>query len=77
MTSTADTALDTSSDITITNNAYRHIKVTNNANGSTTITNSGLAYVNSSSATAGSLTVSAYNSSGNAENSKSVVTNGK
>lgn len=77
VTSTADTALDTSSDITITNNAYRHIKVTNNANGSTTITNSGLAYVNSSSATAGSLTVSAYNSSGNAENSKSVVTNGK
>ena len=77
MSSTADTALDTTSDINITNAAYRHVKVTNGANGSTTITNSGLAYVNSGSATAGSLTVSAYNSGGTAENSKAVVTNGK
>lgn len=77
LTTTADTALDTTSDVTITNNAYRHLKVTNATNGSVTVTNSGLAYVNAASATAGSLTVNAYNSSGTAENSKSVVTNGK
>ena len=77
LVSTADSALDTTSDITITNDAYRQVKVTNKANGNTLVTNTGVAKVVSASATTGTLTVSAYNSSGTAENDKSIVTNGK
>ena len=106
LTATADTALDTSSNITVTSAAYRKLVVTNAANGTATITNngtidsltnagtitaitnnasktitnianSGTVKVSSGSATAGTLTVSAYNSSGTAENDKSIVSNGK
>lgn len=42
-----------------------------------TVTNNGTATVSSGSATAGNLTVSAYNSSGTAENNKSIVSSGK
>lgn len=42
-----------------------------------TVTNNGTATVSSGSATAGNLTVSAYNSSGTAENNKSIVSAGK
>ena len=106
VTSTADTALDSTSNITVTGAAYRKLVVTNAANGTATITNngtidsltnagtitaitnnasktitnitnSGTAKVTSGSATAGTLTVSAYNSSGTAENNKSIVSAGK
>ena len=106
VTATADTALDTTSDITVSNAAYRKLAITNAANGTaaitnngtiasltnagtitaitnnasktiTNITNSGTAKVTSGSATAGTLTVSAYNASGTAENDKSIVSAGK
>lgn len=77
VTTTADTELDTTSDLDVTNNAYRRVDITNNANGTVLVANSGNTTVASGSATAGNLTVSAYNSSGTAENDKSIVSAGK
>lgn len=77
VTTTADTALDTTSDLDVTNNAYRRVDITNNANGTVLVANSGNSTITSGSATAGNLTVSAYNSSGTAENNKSIVSSGK
>lgn len=87
LTSTADTALDTTSDITITNNAYRQLKVTNAANGNTAVTNSGTVTVansgtttvTSGSATAGTLSVNAYDNASTPAltGAQSVVSNGK
>ena len=77
VTTTADTALDTTSDLDVTNNAYRRVDITNKANGTVLVANSGNSTVTSGSATAGNLTVSAYNASGTAENNKSIVSAGK
>ena len=108
LTATADTALDTTSNITITSAAYRKLVVTNATNGTATITNngtidsltnagtitaitnnssktitdianSGTVKVSSGSATAGTLTVNAYNNASTPAltGAKSVVTNGK
>ena len=74
------TAANTAADakvLTVSNGAYRTVTATNAANGTVNLTNSGTATVTSGSATAGSLTISAYNSSGTAENNKAIVTNGK
>lgn len=67
VTTTADTALDTTSDVTITNAAYRCV----------TVGNSGTTIVTSASASAGNLTVAAYDtSSATSTTSKSIVENG-
>ena len=73
---TADSALDTTSDLDITNNAYRRVDIINQGNGTVIVANNGNTSVNSGSTTAGNLTVSAYNGS-TAENNKSIVSNGK
>lgn len=62
VTTTADTALDSTSNLAITNNAYRQVAVTNNANGDVNVTNSGQTDITSGSSTAGNVTVNAYNS---------------
>lgn len=77
VTMTADTELDTTSDLDVTNAAYRRIDITNAANGTVLVANSGNTTVTSGSATEGNLTVSAYNASGTAENNKSIVSGGK
>lgn len=60
LTTTADTALDTTSNVTINNNAYRQLVVANSANGDVNVTNSGQADIVSASSSAGNVTVSAY-----------------
>lgn len=56
---TADTALDTASDVTITNNAFRQLKITNNANGDINIDNKGQVDITSkATAASGSTRVS-------------------
>lgn len=77
VTTTADTALDTTSDLDVTNNAYRRVDIDNKANGRVIIANSGTTAVTSGSSTAGNVTVTAYNASGNIEDSKQIVGNGK
>ena len=77
VTTAADTALDTTSDLTITNNAYRRVNITNNANGTILIANSGNTTVTSGSKTAGNATIAAYDtSSSTSVTSKNIVTNG-
>ena len=67
LTTTADTALDTTSNINITNGAFRNLFITNS--GTTTVT--------SGSKTVGNLTVAAYDSSSATSlNTQSIVTNG-
>lgn len=73
----ADTALDTSSPIVVTNRAYRRVYVANDLNGFTQVDTYGDTYVNSGSATAGTINVNAYNSSETLEGSKTIVNNGK
>ena len=65
----------TYADIDSDNSGY--INIRNLTGGRTDITNSATVNVSSGSATAGNLKVSAYNSSGTAENNKSIVSNGK
>ena len=77
VTTIEDTALDTTSDLDITNNAYRRVDVTNRANAAALITNSGNTTVTSGSKNAGTVTVAAYDSSSaSSTNSQNVVTNG-
>ena len=77
VTTTEDTALDTTSDLDITNKAYRRVDISNQANGKVIVTGAGTTEFTSGSTTTGNLTVSAYNASGTAETGKSIVTNGK
>ena len=74
---TADTALDTTSDLDITNNAYRRVDISNKEHGKVVIANRGNVEVTSDSSTIGNLTVSAYDSSGTPRGNKSIVSNGK
>lgn len=60
LTTTADTALDSTSNISITNNAYRQLAITNNTNGDVNITTSGRTDVIVGSSSAGVVTVKAY-----------------
>lgn len=84
LTTTADTALDTTSNVTITNNAYRNLVVNNAANGTVTlgnsgtaaITNRGTATVTSFASGNGTLNVVAYSGS-SALASQQIVTNGQ
>ena len=77
VTTSADTALDTTSDLTISNAAYRRVNLTNAANGTVLVGNSGNTTVTSGSKTAGNLTVAAYDtSSASATTSKTIVSNG-
>lgn len=67
VTTVADTALDTTSDLAITNAAYRRV----------TVANSGTTVVTSASKTAGNLTVAAYDTaSSSSTTSQSIVENG-
>ena len=79
VTTSADTALDTTSDLDITNAAYRRVDVTNAANGTVLIANSGNSTVTSGSATAGNLSVNAYDNASTPalSGAKSIVSNGK
>ena len=79
LTTTADTALDTTSNITITNNAFRQLAITNNTNGDVNINGAGRTDFTSGSATTGNLYVIAYNDASTPAKtaSKQVVTNGK
>lgn len=79
LTTTADTALDTTSNITITNNAYRQLAITNNANGDVNISGAGQTDFTSGSATTGNLTVNAYNDASTPAltGAKTIVSNGK
>ena len=65
VTTTADTALDTTSNLTITNNAYRQIAITNNANGDINVTNAGQVDI-TQNAMSGGVTVNAYDNASNA-----------
>lgn len=60
LTTTADTALDSTSNVTINNNAYRQLVVSNAANGDVNVTNTGRTDVVSASSSNGTVTVSAY-----------------
>lgn len=77
VTTTADTALDTTSNLTISNNAYRQVAITNAANGDVNITNSGQNDYTAGGASAGNLTVNAYNSSSALTGAKTIVSAGK
>ena len=79
ITTTADTALDTTSDLDITNNAYRRVDISNAANGTVLVANSGNTTVTSGSATAGNLSVNAYDnaSTPTLSGAKTIVSNGK
>ena len=74
---TADSALDNTSNITITNGAYRRINLTNAANGTLAVTNRGTTSVTSYSNSAGTLSVSAYPSSGSTIEDATIVSGGK
>ena len=73
ITQTAASSANTNKKLTIINNAYRNISITNNANATTTITantgtttvssNSGTVSVTSASNSAGNVTIAAYNGS--------------
>lgn len=79
VTTAADTALDTTSDLTITNNKYRRVNITNAVNGTVLIANSGKSTVTSGSATAGNLSVNAYDNAATPalSGAQTVVSNGK
>lgn len=88
LTTTAGASGDNTG-FTITNNAYRKITITNNANGTTTVTNSGTVTVTNSGTTTvtsgiasstpkGTINVNAYPASGTTlDGSKKIVENGR
>ena len=63
VTTTADTALDTTSDLDITNAAYRRVDITNAANGSVIVNNAGN-ITSTQSAKSGTISINAYDTSG-------------
>lgn len=75
---TADTALDSTSNLTITNNAYRQIAITNNANGDVNVTNKGQVDI-TQNAVSGGVTINAYDNASTAAltGAQTVVTGGK
>jgi len=79
VSTTADTALDTTSNLTVSNAAYRQVAITNAANGDVNITNSGQNDYTAGGATAGTLTVNAYNNAATPAltGAKTVVSAGK
>jgi hypothetical protein len=87
VTTTADTALDTTSDLDVTNNAYRRVDIINKANGTVLVANSGTVLVTNSgttsvisgSAAAGTLTVNAYDNASTPAltGAQTIVLNGK
>ena len=78
VTTTADTALDNTSNLTITNNAYRQVAITNNANGDVNVTNKGQVDI-TQNAVSGGVTINAYNNASTAAltGAQTVVTGGK
>jgi hypothetical protein len=77
VTTAADTALDTTSDLDIINAAYRRVDISNAANGTVLVANSGDTTVTSGSKTAGDLTVAAYDTaSATTTTNKTIVDNG-
>ena len=73
----ADTALDTTSDLDVNNAAYRRVDVVNNANGTVLVSNSGSSTITSGSKTAGTTVINAYDtSSASSTTSKTIVSNG-
>ena len=78
LTTVADTALDNTSNITITNGAYRQINMTNNGNLSITSTGGTTTVVHGSSSS-GSIIINAFNSSGTPAltGAKTIVSNGR
>ena len=77
ITTSADTALDTASDLDINNAAYRRVDIVNNANGTVLVSNSGNSTITSGSKTAGTTVINAYDtSSASSTTSKTIVSNG-
>ena len=75
---TADSAVDNTSNVSITNGAYRQLNITNVVNGNTSITNRGNTTVTSDNSSSGNLSVVAYPPSGSTiENSQTIVSNGR
>lgn len=72
----ADTALDTTSDVTVNNNAYRRVFLVNGENAVVNSSNQGQINVTSGGASKGTINVTAYNSS-ELESAQTVVSNGK
>ena len=79
VTTTADTALDNTSNLSVVNNAYRNVNITNKANGSISIiSNIGDVSIVGQSATEGNVSIKAYNASGTLDSTAhDIVTNGK
>ena len=75
---TADSQLDNTSNISVTNGAYRQLNITNVANGTVALTNRGDATITSYNNSSGTLSVVAYPSSGSIlEQSQTIVSGGK
>ena len=78
LTITGDSALDNTSNISVTNGAYRQLNITNVANGTVALTNRGNTSVTSYNSSSGNLSVTAYPSSGTTiETSQTIVSNGR
>lgn len=77
LTTTADTALDTTSNVTIVNNAYRQLTITNK--GTASISNTGDSIITSNSSTSGQVKINAYNDASTTAltGEKTIVSNGK
>ena len=74
VTTTADTALDTTSDLVITNNAHRRVNITNK--GTTLIPNSSVTKFTSDPLVSNSLTVTANAPDGTLESDKVIISSG-
>lgn len=79
VTTTADTALDNKSNLSVVNNAYRNVNITNKANGNISIiSNIGYVSIVGQSSTEGNVSIKAYNASGALDSdTHAIVTNGK
>ena len=77
VTTTADTALDTTSDLDVTNAAYRRVDITNAANGSVIVSNAG-DITTTQSAKTGTIKINAYDtgSASSLAGEKTIVENG-
>lgn len=78
LTVTADNALDNTSNISVTNAAYRRINITNVNNGTVALTNKGIASYISNGTSSGTLSIQAYPSSGSTlEEAQTIISNGR
>lgn len=78
VTTTADTALDTASDLDITNAAYRRIDITNAANGTVLISNNAGNITATQTAKTGTIKINAFNTNNdtNPSGEQTIVENG-